>query len=272
MLTDAHCHPLDLIRVFPEAEKERKELGVLAAASTCDLEEFLYHEEIARSSASEKSAPLLCCFGVHPQLPGERAKNSKPFTEKDLNKSMDILHKLCAEDRAGAIGECGFDLYKDEYKETEAIQDKIFALHIEAAIKFNLPVVIHAHRAMHKIFLYSNQLSKCKAVIFHTWPGTLDEAKSLLRQKINAYFSFGNVIMLNHKQAIKCCALLPNERLLTETDAPYAPRRGENFSSWTDLPLILETVSNLRNEAGCKITGKELENQIDMNFMRAFFR
>ena len=270
MLTDAHCHPMDLIRVFPQAEKERGELGVLAAASACDLEEFSHHEELARNSAAEKTPPLLCCFGIHPQLPAERAKKSKIFTEKELDKSMAAVNKLCSAGRIAAIGECGFDLYKDEYKETEAIQEKIFENHLQTAVNFNLPVVLHVRRAMHKIFSYSKQLAKCKAVIFHTWPGTLEEAKSLLRHGVNAYFSFGNVIMLNHKQSIKNCALLPAERLLTETDAPYAPRRGENFSSWTDLPLILETAACLRSEAGNKITGKELENQIDMNFMKAF--
>jgi len=270
VLTDAHCHPLDLIRVFPQAEKERKELGVTAAASACDLEEFSYHEELARNSTAEKSAPLLCCFGIHPQLPAERAKKSKPFTEKELNSSMASADKLCQAGRIAAIGECGFDLYKDEYRETEDIQEKIFECHLQTAVKFNLPIVLHVRRAMHKIFTYEKQLIKCKSVIFHTWPGTLEEAKSLLRRGINAYFSFGNVIMLNHKQSIKCCSLLPAERLLTETDAPYAPRRGENFSSWTDLPLILETASTIRNEAGNKTTSKELENQVDMNFMRAF--
>jgi len=270
VLTDAHCHPSDLIRVFPQAEKERKDLGVLAAASACDPQEFSYHEELARNSSAEKTAPLLCCFGIHPQLPAERAKKSLTFTEKDMDKNMAFLDKLCQAGKIAAIGECGFDLYKDEYRETESIQEKIFEGHLETAIKFNLPVVIHARRAMHKIFAYEKQLSKCKTIIFHTWPGTLEEGKSLLRHGINAYFSFGNVIMLNHKQSIKCCSLLPAERLLTETDAPYAPRRGENFSSWTDLPLILETAVNLRSEAGNKTTGKDLENQIDMNFMKAF--
>jgi len=272
MLTDAHCHPFDLIRVYPQAEKERRDLGVMTASSACDLDELTYHEELARNSTEEKNAPLLCCFAVHPQLPAERAKNNKTFTVKDLEKYIDTLQKLCKEERIAAIGEFGFDLYKDEYKETEEIQEKIFSSHLETAVNFSLPVVLHARRAMHKIFLYEKELSKCKAVIFHTWPGTLDEAKSLLRRGINAYFSFGNVIMLNHKQAMKCCALLPAERLLTETDAPYAPRRGENFSCWTDLPLILETASKLRCEAGNKTTSKELENQIDMNFMKAFFR
>jgi len=91
-----------------------------------------------------------------------------------------------------------------------------------------------------------------------------------LRHKVNVYFSFGNTITLNHKQAIRSCALLPIDRLLTETDAPYQTRRGNQFSSWEDLPLILETMSALRCEAGNNISKEELETQIELNFRKNF--
>jgi len=273
MLTDAHCHPYDLSKVFPESKQERSRLNVLAAASACTLEEFLYNETLPN---------VLPCFGIHPQYPqmishGLRTEGSAEDTEgtESTEKTkkdylLNTLEKLALEKRISAIGECGFDLYTDEYKETEAIQDELFAAHVETALKYNLPLVLHVRRAMHKIFAYSKDLAKCKAVVFHTWSGTLDEAHSFLRHGVNAYFSFGNVIMLNHKKAVKCAGLLPVETLLTETDAPYAPRRGERFSKWSDLPIILETAAALRTEAGNKITSQELETQIEANFKKVF--
>jgi TatD DNase family protein len=124
---------------------------------------------------------------------------------------------------------------------------------------------------MHKIFDAAKGLAKCKTVIFHSWSGTLEEGLSLLRRGVNAYFSFGNTVMLNHKQAIRCCSLFPAERLLTETDAPFQPQRGKEFSSWEDLPLIIETIARLRREAGSDINdAKELERQIEENFKKAF--
>jgi len=265
MLTDAHCHPYDLARVFPESENERNSLGVLAAASSCFLEEFVYKKKVPHNNT------IISCSGIHPQLPAVKIADGNPLTEKTINHHLDIVQNLAKTSELAAIGECGFDLYNETYKETELLQDKIFDAHLEIALRYDLPLVLHIRRAMHKVFKLTEKLAKCKAVIFHTWPGTPEEAFSLLQRGVNAYFSFGNVIMLNHKKAIKSCALLPAERLLTETDAPYAPRRTEKFSSWADLPLILETAVALRTEAGNKIDSKGLEAQIEINFRKAFY-
>jgi TatD DNase family protein len=271
VLTDAHCHPADLVRVFPQAEEERRRLGATAAASACDMEEFAYNEELARNAASDGASPLLLCFAIHPQLPAAKIENGKPFTEIELNDTLVTLHDLASAGRIAAIGEFGFDLYNAAFRETEALQDKIFAAHLEAAIRYDLPAVLHVRRAMHKIFAAAKILTKCRAVVFHSWPGTFEEGQSLLRRGVNAYFSFGNTVALNHKQAQKSCALFPAERLLTETDAPFQPLRGKNFSQWADLPLVIENAAALRCEAGSAVTdAKELESQIETNFRAVF--
>jgi TatD DNase family protein len=273
MLTDAHCHPFDLAGVFPKAEQERRRLEVLAAASACDLEEFTFNEKLAKKAVAENSAPLFPCFGVHPQLPAVKKDGGEPFTDIEINNSLETLRKLAAAGRLSAVGECGFDLYNASFKETEETQDALFTAHLEIAINCSLPVVLHVRRAMHKIFAAEKILTKCKAVVFHSWSGTLEEAHSLLRRGVNAYFSFGNAIMLNHKQAIQCCSLLPAERLLTETDAPFQPRRGEKHSVWADLQLIIETAVSLRNEAENTVTdAKALESHIEENFRKIFYR
>jgi len=270
VLTDVHCHPFDLSPLFPQMEQERRRLGVYAAASACDMEEFTYNETLSHNAAAENAAPLLLCFGVHPQLPAVKKENGSPFTDSELTGSLETLQNLASAGKIAALGEFGFDLYNAAFKETEKTQDILFETHLEIAIHYNLPIVLHVRRAMHKIFPVAKYLSKCKAVIFHSWPGTLEESRSLLRHGINAYFSFGNTIMLNHKQAIQCCSSLPAERLLTETDAPFQPRRGEKYSSWADLPFILKTAANLRGESGNKIDVSELESQIENNFKNIF--
>jgi Tat protein secretion system quality control protein TatD with DNase activity len=79
--------------------------------------------------------------------------------------------------------------------------------------------------------------------------------------------------MLNHKQAIQCCSLLPAERLLTETDAPFQPRRGEKYSVWADLRFIIETMVTLRSKVeNAVIDIKELESQIEGNFRKVFYK
>ncbi|MCL2442992.1 MAG: TatD family hydrolase [Treponema sp.] len=292
MLTDAHCHPYDFTGVQHKTEKKSDNIlsagigqpGVLAAASACSLEEFTYNEKLAHNTMNNSSLRLLPCFGIHPQLfimtgnkcgvwsdecgvKNDLIRDSNDLKVKDL---LDTLTLLASERRIYAIGECGFDLYNAAFRETEKIQEIVFAEHLETAIKYDLPVVLHVRRAMNKIFSFAKTLSKCKAVVFNSWPGTYEEALSLLSRGINVYFSFGNTVMLNHKQAIRSCALLPAERLLTETDTPYQPRRGENRSFWTDLPLILETIASLRNEAGDNTIAKDLELKIENNFRKVF--
>jgi TatD DNase family protein len=259
-----------LARIFPQAEQERRRLSVIAAASACGMEEFTETEEVARNVASVGASPLLPCFAVHPQLPAVKNSGGEPFTEGELNNNLETLQNLASAGRIAAIGEFGFDLYNSSFRETESLQDKIFASHLETALLYGLPVVLHVRRAMHKIFAAAKTLSKCRSVIFHSWPGTFEEGQALLRRGVNAYFSFGNIITLNHKQAQRSCALFPAERLLTETDAPFQPPRGENFSQWANLPFIIEKAAALRREAGSTTDTKELESQIESNFHATF--
>jgi TatD DNase family protein len=183
------------------------------------------------------------------------------------------MAELAAEGRLGALGETGFDLYNDAYRATEKIQDEIFTLHLETALRYGLPLVLHVRRAMHKVFACTGRLKKLPAVIFHSWPGTLGEGEALLRRGVNGYFSFGASVLTNHKEARHCCAALPAERLLLETDAPYQPLRARAFSGWEDLPLICRGAADLRNEAGSPGgTPEELEALAEANFFRAFQR
>jgi TatD DNase family protein len=280
MLTDAHCHPYDLAPLVSNAEEERKRLKVLAAASSCDLEEFTYIEELAKKAALTNETALFPCFALHPQMPAlineQLAMSNEQLGGSDnhmwnLSDLISKLDVLASEKRLVAIGECGFDLYDEAFKKTEEEQGRIFAEHLETALKYGLPLVIHARRAMHKIFSFTKELVKCKAVVFHSWAGTLEEGESLLRRGVNVYFSFGNTIINGRKQSMRCCGSLPADRLLTETDAPFAPARGTEFSSWADLPRIIETAASLRREAGSDVCGAdELEARIENNFREVF--
>jgi TatD DNase family protein len=261
MASDAHAHPFDLAARFPAAEEERLRLGIAAAASAWNMEQFDCHEGLAREAQRDGAAVLVPCFAVHPQLPAAAAN-------EDFAGLLELLETLAAEGRLGAIGETGFDLYHagrgrdgegsadhrdgeapTDYRVTEAIQEELFAAHLECAKQYGLPLVLHVRRAMHKVFVYARDLKKVPAVVFHSYMGTLGEAESLLRRGINAYFSFGAPLLLNHKEAVRAFSALPAEHLLLETDAPYQPLQGRAFNSWSALPLILEGAASLRRKA-----------------------
>ena len=253
MKTDAHCHPSDLASRFPACEDERRQLGVMCAASATTPEEFEFNEQLAQS---EGIPCLLPCFAIHPQMPSA----SRPFL---IDRQLEFPYTLAAQGRLAAIGETGFDLFTAAIRETEKNQDSLFAAHIEIALRYDLPVVLHVRRAMHKIFAHTAELRKCRAVIFHSWPGTAGEGESFLKRGVNAFFSFGAAIMLNHREAMHCCSVFPADRLLTETDAPFQPPRGKAFSRYTDLAEILRAMESLREKPG-------MEALIEKNFRTAF--
>ncbi|MCL2602306.1 MAG: TatD family hydrolase, partial [Treponema sp.] len=154
---------------------------------------------------------------------------------------------------------------------TEAAQDEFFARHLDAALQYRLPIVLHVRRALHKIFPYTRELKKLPAVVFHSWPGTAAEGEALVRRGINAFFSFGTTILNNHRAAMHCAARFPPDRILLETDAPYQPLRGTPFSSWRDLPQICAAIATLRTQAASPAaTSEEVQSATTANFFRVF--
>jgi TatD DNase family protein len=265
MASDAHAHPFDLAAYLPAAEAERRNLGIACAASAWNGEQFACHRELADRARRDKAAPAALCFAVHPQL--SAAETAPPFAPL-----LDLLETLAAGGLLNAVGETGMDLYDGRFRAAEAVQEELFTAHLEIALKYTLPVVLHIRRAMDRVFARTAFLKKLPAVVFHSYSGTLAEAQALLRRGVNAYFSFGAPILLNHKEAIRSCATLPPDRLLLETDAPYQPLRGREFSRWADLPAILRGAAQIRREAGAPCCGPlELEAAIDRNFYRIFF-
>jgi TatD DNase family protein len=264
LLSDAHCHPFDLRSFLPPGLAGTEYQGIPCAASAWNREQFEYHQALALDA--RKEAPVLRCFALHPQLP------SSPRWKRERGKELlRLLDELAREGRVEAVGEAGFDLYNQDFRQTEALQDEIFAAHLETALAYGLPMVLHVRRAMHKIFAHTPSLKKLPALIFHSWPGSRGEASALLRRGINAFFSFGNVILKNHRQAAECAAFLPEERLLLETDAPYQPPRGKAFSSPADLEILCEGLAELRRGADSPASSPaEIEALTERNFRRAF--
>ncbi|MDR1388939.1 MAG: TatD family hydrolase [Treponema sp.] len=270
-MTDAHVHPADLSLLFPQAEAERRSLNIACAASAWSSPECERNEALAAKARDEGAAPVFCCFALHPQLPSALRRET-PGADNPASFSFDDeLEKIRVKARGGvisAIGETGFDLYNAAFKETENEQQNLFERHLEIAVSCQLPLVLHVRKAMHKIFAYTRQLKKAPAVVFHSWSGTYDDGVSLVKRGINAYYSFGTAILLNHRRARECCGAFPAARLLVESDAPYQPPRAREYASYRDCPHIMDGMYNLRRENGEK--RDELEKIVDENFYRVF--
>lgn len=273
MATDAHCHLADLLKQFPRAEQERRHLGLACAVSAWNPRDFTSHEELAQHALQDKAPRIFLCFALHPQLPAAAA--AQPGSGiPEFSTLLSFMETLAAADRLHGIGETGFDLYNQAFRNTEAVQEELFRVHLDLALTRQLPVVLHVRRAMHKVFAYKQVLKRLPGVIFHAYSGTLGEGEALLRQGINAYFSFGTALVLGRKESIRSCAGLPLDRVLVETDAPYQPLRERTFSSGQDISILLKAVSRLRRDGGPADRGaaheSTLESVIDRNFYRVY--
>lgn len=232
MISDAHFHLKQLLEVSPESADFIKENDFSGFCSCHTLEEVEFVENfIAENPETEKK--LKITFGIHPQAPNE--------------KELATLEKLISEKRIAAVGEIGLDRFSGEFAETFELQKRLFAAQLEIAEREKLPVILHIRKAVPEIFGQIQQLKKIEKVIFHSYCGTAAEAESILNHGVNAFFSFGNALLNGHKKALDSVKTLPENRILTETDAPYQPKKGENFSKPQDILGIMEKIAEIRS-------------------------
>ncbi|WP_191014019.1 TatD family hydrolase [Treponema zioleckii] len=198
-------------------------------------------------------------FGIHPQIFAEG------IPESELKSELDFLENLLKKNQIDAIGEIGFDLFSQEFKATLPLQEKYWQIQAELAKKYEKPIIVHIRKAVEKIFKDSKLLSSLPAVVFHSFPGTLREAESILNHGINAYFSFGKPILNGKKSAIDCVKNLSVERLLFETDAPYQTLKNEAQTFPHEILRVYECAANIR-----EVSLESLCEKVRLNFEGLF--
>ena len=132
----------------------------------------------------------------------------------------DINEKLNEKKNLVAIGEIGLDYYWEKDGKMKELQRKAFIMQIELANKYNFPIVIHTRDAiMDTLDILKNNEVKRKGV-FHCCPQNRELIKEAL--KLGFYISFaGPITFKNSRNAEEMVNLVPNDRLLIETDSPY---------------------------------------------------
>ena len=161
---------------------------------------------------AEKYNIVYGAVGIHPE-----DVNNSSDTDFILNL---ISHKKCV-----AIGEIGLDLYWE--KENKELQIEVFKKQLEIAKEFDLPVLVHDREA-HADTLELLKKYKPKGVL-HCFSGSVEMAQEIL--KLGMYIGVGGVITFkNAKKLPDVVKILPDDKILLETDCPYLspePLRGK---------------------------------------------
>ena len=239
MFIDAHNHVLDYLEEhYSKTEFCEHEMchlypsnfEVSFCASSNERERFLKQKQLC--TLLQKNITPYYSFGIHPQ----KAEKSE----------LDFLEKLLCKKEIACIGECGFDLFNDEYRASLEDQKDVWNIQVELAIKYGVPLIIHCRSALHLIFASSKQLAKVKAVIFHGFAGSPLEASSFLKRGINAYFCIGKALLRGQKSQINMATSFDIRHLLTETDAPYMRLKNEKHTSLSDIEEVARAIAHLR--------------------------
>ena len=150
--------------------------------------------------------------------------------ESWTDESISQLRQLAKEKKVVAIGEIGLDYYWD--KEHKELQKEMFERQINLALSLDLPVIVHDREAhedcMNMIACYPRLRG-----VFHCYSGSAEMAVELVKR--GWYLGFdGPVTYKNNKKAPEVLAVVPNDRILIETDSPYmtpVPFRGKRNDS-----------------------------------------
>ena len=212
MLVDSHCHIYfpELKKRLPEVLTKMKAAGLTAAlVVSVGKSSFAQLLPIVQSHLG-----LFASIGTHPQ-----EGTNEDFNLSDLVKAADNPKVI-------GLGETGLDYHYVEGISQE-LQKERFYIHIEAAEKTGLPLIIHTRDA-HEECLDLMAPHNLRAVI-HCF--TEDRAFAKRALDIGYYLSFSGIVTFKSAYEIQEVArYAPEERILVETDSPFlapVPKRGK---------------------------------------------
>ena len=254
-LVDSHCH-LD----FPDFAEERD--AVVQRGRDAGITHFLTvctHLRKAQSIIDVASAyrDVSASIGTHPHHASE---------ELDLGKA-EVL-RLASMPKVVAIGECGLDYHYNH----SAVDDQhnIFRQQIEAAMETDLPLIIHTREAEEDTMRLLRETSAGQKVrgVLHCFTSSLWLAEQAL--EFGFLISFSGILTFKNSADLREVAkIVPTDRLLVETDAPFLaplPNRGKRNEP-AFVKFTAETLAMLK-----EIPAHKLAMQTTENFFTLFNR
>lgn len=216
----------------------------------CDVESSKKAINIA-----EKHSFIYAACGLHPE--------DIPQTEEELWKTISEIKELALKnEKIVAIGEIGLDYYWRQ--DNKDLQKKAFEKQIELANELQLPISIHTRDSIDDTISIIRKIKIERSGVLHCCPFNPE----LVKQGLNAglYIGFGGTCTFkNSKNAPKIVEIVPLDKILIETDAPYLapePLRGTRNDS-SNLKYVVQKLAEFKNitpEEMAKITFKNAQN------------
>jgi TatD DNase family protein len=257
-MLDSHCHLADdAFAVDAEAVIDRARVAGLSRA-LCILEAGNDVEEQRAVRLTAYWPNLRVAVGVHPHIAGRFAGR--------VDEVVEIVRGQIARTlSARAVGEIGLDYHYD--LSPRDVQREVFAAQVRLAGQLGLPVVIHTREADDDTITILREEGKGTVRgVMHCFTG--DGAMARRSLDLDFYLSFAGIVTFPRAGDLRDTArIVPTDRLLVETDAPYlapVPYRGKrNEPAW--VVGVLGTLADLRG-----IGAADLGAHVTENFTRLF--
>jgi TatD DNase family protein len=248
-LVDSHCHlddekfaaDFDAVVARAQAAGVERMLAIGTGAGPPDLEVAV--------RLADRHDFFYATVGVHPH-----------DASKATAATFDRLRELVQHPKVLAIGEVGLDYHYD-FSPRE-VQREVFREQLRLATK---PVVIHTREAWEDTLRLIDGHPP-QALVMHCFTGGPEEARQCVERGF--YLSFGGVLTFPKAENVREAArIVPEDRLLVETDAPYlapVPHRGKR----NEPAFVVDTVRKLA-EVRC-VDVEEMAALTTRNFDRLF--
>ncbi|WP_295843504.1 TatD family hydrolase [uncultured Xanthomonas sp.] len=244
-LIDSHCH-LDAEEFDPDRD------AVIARAQVAGVQAQVVPAVTAASWAKLRAvcaaAPgLYPAYGLHPL-----------FLAEHRPEHLALLGEWIERERPCAIGECGLDFFVEGLDEAD--QQRYFAGQLQLAREFDLPVIVHARRAVDAVILAIRKVGRLRGVV-HSFAGSAEQAAQL--QSLDFLIGLGGPVTYARAQRLRrLAATVPLQQLLLETDAPDQPDaaiRGQRNEP-ARLRTVLDTIAALRDAPAASIAAQTTAN------------
>ncbi|WP_240127093.1 TatD family hydrolase [Thermomonas alba] len=176
---------------------------------------------------------LFPAYGLHPM-----------FLDRHRPEHLPLLRDWIARERPHAVGECGLDFFVPGLD--AQVQQDYFEGQLRLAREFELPVIVHARRAVDAVIATLRRIGGLRGVV-HSFSGSPEQAAQLHR--LGFLLGIGGPVTYARAQRLRqIVATMPLEQLLLETDSPDQPgasHRGQRNEP-AFLPEVLAVVAQLR--------------------------
>ena len=255
MLVDSHCHlnykglieDQDAVIARARAAGVGTMLNISTRASEWD----------AVIATAERDPDIWATIGIHPH-------------EADAHPDIDTerLLSAAAHPKVIGIGETGLDYYYDHSDRDQ--QKSSFRSHIAASRETGLPLIVHTRDAEEDTAaILAEEMGKGAFTgIIHCFTASAAFAEKALALGFHISLS-GIVTFKNAKDLQETAKLIPNDKLLVETDAPFlapVPHRGKTC----EPAFVADTAAFVAGLRG--VSREEIASTTSDNFFRLFLK